>query len=210
MPRPISTTTRPGRLRNLLNIGIKEFAEVSGLSTHTIRSIECGREPLSRQAAEGISFGTGVDTEWLLGAGRKNCPTTLDLASGQTVPFTPKHYRYRTEKNLNGSLHPLLDKVYHHRCWQLLAFLRAAERVGKAAPALYLFRRMIDDSIDKLESFPAERKRLRDLIGKELQKECEAEAERQKKQRWIEERALTGPVDEPPAEPVALKKKRKA
>lgn len=209
MPRPINTATRPGQLRNLLNIGVEEFAEVTGLSTHMIRSIECGRERLSRQAAEGIAFGTGVDTEWLLGEGRDNFPTTLDLASGDIVPYTREHYRQRTAtKNPGDPLHPFLNDIYRVRCMRLLAFLRAAERKGKAPAALYLFKRFIDDGVEKLEKFPAERKRMRKMIEEEFAREVEAKAERERKQRWIENRALTGPQDDPP--PRAQSRRKKA
>ena len=199
MPRPINTATRPGQLRNLLNIGIEEFAEVVGLSTHMIRSIESGREPLSRQAAEGISFGAGVDTEWLLGQGRSNLPTTLDLDSGEHVPYTREHYRQRsTPRNPGEPLNPFLNDVCLVRCRRLMAFLRAAERKGKAPAALYLFKRFIEDGVEKLESFPDEQKRMHRMIEQEFTREGELVAERERKQRWMENRALTGPRDEPP------------
>ena len=208
MPRPINTATRPGQLRKLLNIGVEEFAEIVGLSTHTIRSIESGREPLSRKAAEGISFGTGVDTEWLLGKGRKNSPTTLDLDSGEHVPYTREHYRQRsTPRNAGEPLHPFLNDVYLVRCRRLLAFLRAAERKGKAPAALYLFKRFIEDGVEKLESFPAEQKRMRQMIEEEFAREGELAAERARHQSWIERRALTGPQDEPPLRAQGRKKK---
>lgn len=208
MPRPVNTTTRPGQLRNLLNVGIEEFSEVAGLSTHMIRSIESGRQPLSRQAAEGIAFGTGVDTEWLLGEGRKNLPTTLDLASGERIPYTRDHYKQRSAAKTSGDRHhPLLNDLYLVRCRRLLAFLRAAERKGKAPAALYLFKRFIDDGVRKLESFPAEQKRMHQMIEEEFRKEGEAESERKRKQRWMEERALTGPQDPPlPLNPTRRRK----
>ena len=199
MPRPINTSTRPGQLRNLLNVSVEEFAEVVSLSTHMIRSIESGRQPLSRQAAEGISFGAGVDTEWLLGQGRSNLPITLDLDSGEHVPYTREHYRQRsTPRNPGEPLSPFLNDVYLVRCRRLLAFLRAAERKGKAPAALYLFKRFIDDGVEKLESFPSEQKRMHRLIEQEFTREGELAAERERKQRWMENRALTGPQDEPP------------
>jgi transcriptional regulator with XRE-family HTH domain len=175
MPRPINTATRLGQLRNLLNIGIEEFAELSGLSTHMIRSIESGRE------------------------GKKNCPTTLDLKKGEQILYTRDHYNHRTQKNLDGPLHPFLNDIYLARCQKLLAFLRTAERQGKAQAGLYLFNRFIDEGVKKLESFPSEQKRFHQIIKDEFQKECEAEARRKRKQKWFEERALTGPRNSIPA-----------
>ena len=208
MPRPINTTTRPGQLRNLLDIGVEEFAEVTGLSTHMIRSIECGRERLSRKAAEGIAFGTGADTEWLLGEGRDNFPTTLDLASGDVVPYTREHYRQRTApKNPGDPLHPFLNDIYRARCLRLLAFLRAAERKGKASAALYLFQRLLDDGVEKLERFPAERKRMREMIEEEFASELEARAERERQRRLFEKYALAADQHYPPPRRPSRKKK---
>jgi transcriptional regulator with XRE-family HTH domain len=208
VPRPVNTTTRPGQLRNLLNVSVEEFAEIAGLSTHMIRSIESGREPLSRQAAEGISFGTGVDTEWLLGQGRSHLPTTLDLNSGEHIPYTREHYRQRsTPRNPGEPLNPFLNDVCLVRCRRLMAFLRAAERKGKAPAALYLFKRFIDDGVEKLESFPSEQKRMRQMIEEEFARECELAAERERKQRWIERRALTGPQAEQPPRQQSRKKR---
>ena len=208
MPRPINTATRPGQLRKLLDVGVEEFAELTGLSTHMIRSIECGRERLSRQAAEGIAFCTGVDTEWLLGRGRSHSPTTLDLDSGEHVPYTREHYRQRTApKNPGDQLHPLLDDIYRARCLRLLAFLRAAERKGKATAALYLFQRLMDDGVEKLERFPAERKRMRDMIEEEFAKELEARAERERQRRLFEKHALAGHQHYPPPRRPSRRKK---
>jgi hypothetical protein len=90
----------------------------------------------------------------------------------------------------------------------LLAFLRAAERKGKAPAALYLFKRFIDDGVEKLESFPSEQKRMHRLIEQEFTREGELAAERERKQRWMENRALTGPQDEPP--PGQQRRKKRA
>lgn len=53
-------------LRQILELGQKEMAELAGCSVPTIQSIELGRLKLSEKLAAKISVETGVDLTWLM------------------------------------------------------------------------------------------------------------------------------------------------
>lgn len=169
MPKPISRKTRLGRLRAIAGASAEEFAEIGCVSVHTIRSVETGRLKLSDGVAESIAFGTGVEPEWLLGLGRAERPTALDVTRGERVAYTRAHYKARRQKKPFGPLLPLLGDIYRVRCLQLLGFFRAAEREGRAAPALYLFGRFLKEAAEAFIQDSADRARFQELVQAEFQ-----------------------------------------
>ena len=95
MARPINTTTRIGLLRSTLGLNAQDFAALAGISVGALRKIEAGFDTLSTRTTERLAYASGVDPDWLLGAGEDNLPLRLDLATGELVPLTREDFEFR-------------------------------------------------------------------------------------------------------------------
>jgi transcriptional regulator with XRE-family HTH domain len=178
MPRPINTTTRIGQLRSTLGINAREFATLAGISHGLLKRVEAGFETVSTRTTERLAYATGVDPDWLLGAGEDNQPLRLDLATGDLVPLTREDFEAGTAKNLTGPLNPVFDRMDDARLLKIRAALRATERHGKRGAAYHVLKRMLGEMIEGVASTEYEAKQIRATFEREYQLLLDAESNR--------------------------------
>ncbi|MBN8457557.1 MAG: helix-turn-helix transcriptional regulator [Verrucomicrobia bacterium] len=175
MARPINTSTRIGLLRSTLGLNAQDFAALAGISVGALRKIEAGFDTLSTRTTERLAYASGVDPDWLLGAGEDNLPLRLDLATGNMVPLTREDFEAGTAKNPTGPLNPVFDRMDDVRLLKIRAALRATERHGKRGAAYHVVSRVIGDMIEGVASTDYEAKQIRATFEREYQLLLEAE-----------------------------------